>query len=339
MRREGRRISQGKYLVSLTSTLTPATTTTRFAPLRRRNDPTRKTLLELTLARESIERLLTTSKPTHIPDLRDRLHRLPWLPHLTPQILDSSRLLSHFLPKLLSASDKLVPWDLKLDAKELLNKWKSGDLSGDPLRGVTEPSSGGRGRGFDSSWPYARSCNVPGHNGLVVGQWFPLQITCVRDGAHGEMEAGIHGTKTHGALSVILSGGADNTGSEYEDDDLGSSIFYCGTKNSKNDGVATRATQYLLDAEKKKGVVRVLRSAKCGSRYAPDVGIRYDGLYRVTGKIPMGEEREAHYRFTLVREEGQPPIRCAKDWEGERRPTKYERNWRAGEGKMLGMEM
>ena len=53
--------------------------------------------------------------------------------------------------------------------------------------------------------------NVRGHNGLRVGQWWPLQICALRDGAHGKRMAGIAGSQLEGVFSVIVSGTLKST--------------------------------------------------------------------------------------------------------------------------------
>ena len=52
----------------------------------------------------------------------------------------------------------------------------------------------------------ARPCNVFGHNGLTVGQWWPYRICALRDGAHGATQGGIAGSVERGAYSVVVSG-------------------------------------------------------------------------------------------------------------------------------------
>ena len=52
----------------------------------------------------------------------------------------------------------------------------------------------------------ARPCNVFGHNGLTVGQWWPYRICALRDGAHGATQGGIAGSVEIGAYSVVVSG-------------------------------------------------------------------------------------------------------------------------------------
>ena len=52
----------------------------------------------------------------------------------------------------------------------------------------------------------ARPCNVFGHNGLTVGQWWPYRICALRDGAHGATQGGIAGSVHGGAYSIVVSG-------------------------------------------------------------------------------------------------------------------------------------
>jgi hypothetical protein len=66
--------------------------------------------------------------------------------------------------------------------------------------------------------------------------------------------------------------------------------------------------------------IRVLRSAKSKSKYAPKHGIRFDGTYEIVGKEVL-DSATAMFRFTLQRLAGQDPIR----YEGEEaRPTTEE---------------
>lgn len=51
-----------------------------------------------------------------------------------------------------------------------------------------------------------RDCRVFGHNGLAVGQWWPLRICALRDGAHGSSQGGIAGNSEVGAWSIVVSG-------------------------------------------------------------------------------------------------------------------------------------
>lgn len=140
----------------------------------------------------------------------------------------------------------------------------------------------------------------------------PLQICALRDGAHGEIEAGIHGQVGKGAYSIALSSGG------YADVDEGDFIKYCGTAGS--DCQPTAATLLLKESVKFRTPVRVLRSAAlpASSKYRPAKGLRYDGLYEMVGDPEVLDDETAMHRFTLRRRAGQNPIR----YQGaETRPT------------------
>lgn len=125
---------------------------------------------------------------------------------------------------------------------------------------------------------------------------------------------GIHGRVQSGAYSVVISGNVD-----YEDTDAdqGDTVFYSGSRGNRKDEelrgsdvppVLTNATMSLIKSEQTGSPVRLLRSQK-DSRWAPSVGIRYDGLYRVVNHVTLTtEEGIGFYRFTLNRCPDQSPI-------------------------------
>jgi len=129
-----------------------------------------------------------------------------------------------------------------------------------------------------------RDAKVFGHNGLDVGQWWPMQIVALFNGAHGSKIAGISGNAETGAYSVVTSGGA------YEelDEDRGDTMYYSGPRSHVNTDPkkpfpSTNATNALKTSQRTGRPVRVLRAAgaggsKSGSKWRPTVGIRYDGL-------------------------------------------------------------
>ncbi|KAL2753149.1 hypothetical protein ACRALDRAFT_1072880 [Sodiomyces alcalophilus JCM 7366] len=126
-----------------------------------------------------------------------------------------------------------------------------------------------------------RAAQVAGHNGLSVGDWWPMQIVALFNGAHGMIQGGISGHQSYGVYSVVVSGYYADL-----DKDLGDTIFYSGpgSHNHRNPNVAPSGTALLETSLADGGPVRVLRSASSGggdSRWAPPVGIRYDGLYQV----------------------------------------------------------
>ena len=153
-----------------------------------------------------------------------------------------------------------------------------------------------------------RNCNVEGHNGIIVGAWWP-QLRCAqRDGAHGASVGGIAGSIERGADSVVLSGG-------YEDLDLdrGHTIFYCGSDSHDNTDHETprvsQDTKALQKAMELGKLIRVIRSSRAQWEGSPSEGFRYDGLYKITGQnIRKNMKGGAFIRFTLVRESNQSRI-------------------------------
>ncbi|XP_059316228.1 E3 ubiquitin-protein ligase ORTHRUS 2-like [Lycium ferocissimum] len=131
--------------------------------------------------------------------------------------------------------------------------------------------------------------NDPERNlGVLVGETWEDRFECRQWGAHFPHVAGIAGQSDYGAQSVALSGG-------YEDDeDHGEWFLYTGSGGRDLSG--NKRTNKLQSFDQKfdklnealrvsclKGYpVRVVRSHKeKRSSYAPDKGVRYDGVYRI----------------------------------------------------------
>ena len=76
----------------------------------------------------------------------------------------------------------------------------------DVMRGIIVSADGRRTYRLNPNYrPRPRDCHVFGHNGLTVGQWWPLRVCAIRDGAHGAMMAGIAGGASVGAFSIVVS--------------------------------------------------------------------------------------------------------------------------------------
>ena len=74
------------------------------------------------------------------------------------------------------------------------------------MRGIVIVEGKRRGYKLDqNAEPPPRSCDVVGHNGLTVGQWWPRRICALRDGAHGSSMGGIAGSANTGAYSIVVS--------------------------------------------------------------------------------------------------------------------------------------
>jgi len=167
--------------------------------------------------------------------------------------------------------------------------------------------------------------DVIGRNGLQVGQWWPLRICALRDGAHGAMQAGIAGGATEGTYSIVVSSEVPahtnidtllilvTDAYEGMDKDEGNVIIYSGSNSHDNEDpknpVLTHATNGMRLAFKKRRPIRVIRTAGSPWKGAPRVGLRYDGLYTILEEKSLKNRNGGAYlAFKLVRDAGQPEI-------------------------------
>ncbi|KAL1070168.1 hypothetical protein V6Z11_D11G004200 [Gossypium hirsutum] len=131
--------------------------------------------------------------------------------------------------------------------------------------------------------------NDPARNqGVLVGECWEDRLECRQWGAHLPHVAGIAGQSNHGSQSVALSGG-------YEDDeDHGEWFLYTGSGGRDLSGNKRTSKEQSFDQKFEKMnealrvsckhgyPVRVVRSHKeKRSSYAPEKGVRYDGVYRI----------------------------------------------------------
>ena len=121
--------------------------------------------------------------------------------------------------------------------------------------------------------------SIPGYE---IGSDFQDRKELSDTGVHSPLQAGISGSSTEGADSIVLSGG-------YEDDeDFGKEIIYTGhggqdpvTKEHVEDQELSKQNKALSISMKEGLPVRVIRGAQHDSEDSPEVGYRYGGLYRV----------------------------------------------------------
>jgi putative restriction endonuclease len=114
------------------------------------------------------------------------------------------------------------------------------------------------------------------------GTVFEDRVALSKAGVHRPRQAGICGGKAEGAESIVLSGG-------YEDDfDSGDVIYYTGhggnvprTATQYKDQELDRQNMALVVSCENRTPVRVIRGAKHNSRWSPESGYVYSGLYRV----------------------------------------------------------
>lgn len=118
--------------------------------------------------------------------------------------------------------------------------------------------------------------------GFPVGHWFANRLELSASRVHPPRQAGISGSQTEGADSIILSG-------RYEDDkDYGDVIVYTGyggrdreTGKQVTHQILSRQNLALAKSCETGLPVRVVRGWSPGSAYAPESGYRYEGLYTV----------------------------------------------------------
>lgn len=170
-----------------------------------------------------------------------------------------------------------------------------------------------------------RDAKVYGDNGLSPGDWWPMQIVALFNGAHGSKMGGISGNSETGAYSVVTSGG------QYEDldQDHGNILYYSGSGSHENTdpkspSPSTSATSALQASLRTGRPVRVLRAAGTGvskskKSWRPTFGIRYDGRYRVVAtQLRTNMKGGLYEQFKLERMEDQPPL------DSKSRPTPGE---------------
>lgn len=159
-----------------------------------------------------------------------------------------------------------------------------------------------------------KSAKVYGHNGIALGTWYPFQINALFWGAHGARMAGIAGTVTSGAWSIVVA-------STYEelDTDNGDTLYYSGSNSHNNTdpqraAPASQGTKALHASIQSQNPVRVLRSGGAfGTRnqnsYLPSCGLRYDGLYRVVSyRQRLNRKGGLYDQFKLARLPDQTPL-------------------------------
>ncbi|XP_047322039.1 E3 ubiquitin-protein ligase ORTHRUS 2-like isoform X1 [Impatiens glandulifera] len=131
--------------------------------------------------------------------------------------------------------------------------------------------------------------NDPERNqGVLVGETWEDRMECRQWGAHLPHIAGIAGKADYGSQSVALSGGY------IDDEDHGEWFLYTGSggrdlsgnkrinKTQSSDQKFVKFNEALRISCKKGYPVRVVRSHKeKRSFYAPETGVRYDGVYRI----------------------------------------------------------
>ena len=142
--------------------------------------------------------------------------------------------------------------------------------------------------------------HIPGY---PEGSLFQDRAELRESGVHRPIQAGISGSQTEGAESIVLSGG-------YEDDvDYGDVLVYTGhggrdqsTGQQTYDQPFTRGNRALALSKQNGLPVRVIRGSKDDSPYSPPSGYSYDGLYAVEEFWhEVGKSGFRIWRFRLVK--------------------------------------
>ncbi|CAI2163402.1 20474_t:CDS:2 [Funneliformis geosporum] len=183
----------------------------------------------------------------------------------------------------------------------------------------------------------SRKCEIvdPDHFGPIpgvpVGSSWKYRIFCSEAGVHRPPVAGIAGKGSVGSVSIVLSGGYP------EDTDNGDEFYYtgCGGRDLKtgnkriavqtfdqelikmNEALARTCDTSIDDKNggqaknwEKSLPVRVCRSSKLAKHnptFAPEEGIRYDGIYKLVKYWPeKGTSGFKVWRFLMRRDDPEP---------------------------------
>ncbi|MEE6487651.1 hypothetical protein FKM82_014977 [Ascaphus truei] len=180
-----------------------------------------------------------------------------------------------------------------------------------------------------------RECTIVPSNhhgpvpGVPVGMSWKFRVQASESGVHRPHVAGIHGRSNDGAYSLVLAGG-------YEDDvDHGNEFTYTGSGGrdlsgnkrtaeqscdqkltNMNRALALNCSAPINDKDgsvaknwRAGKPVRVVRNAKGRkhSKYAPEDGNRYDGIYKVVKYWPeKGKSGFLVWRYLLRRDDDEP---------------------------------
>lgn len=245
-----------------------------------------------------------TERNSSLITLRRQIHDIEVLPtKLTKNLLDSTKFLGpDGLGAIVYAPREHYPTDIHMDAVALFQKLDKGNMDNSIFRGTEFTVDQNNWKPLNS-YKYCVKPNYAGEGNLRNGQWWPIKLCALRDGAHGNIKGGIHHHLGQGVFSIVLGGNP-----KYQDIDEGDTIQYCSTEG--NQGRPSHETKSFFKSYEDDLPIRVLRSSNLDDQniYRPEVGYRYDGLYHVTG-YGVVDEGKQKFRFYLARLPGQTPIR------------------------------
>ena len=171
----------------------------------------------------------------------------------------------------------------------------------------------------------ARSKRRFGHiPGVPVGTVFQSRAEAAKAGIHRPLQAGIAGSSTEGAESIVVSGGY------IDDQDFGTRIIYTGqggndsqSRRQVGDQLLERGNLALAISCDQQLPVRVIRGSGGDPLYAPASGYRYDGQFRVLRYWPeIGVDGFRIWRYELQQIDdgpiGTPTVPDGTDQPGRR---------------------
>ena len=154
--------------------------------------------------------------------------------------------------------------------------------------------------------------------GIKEDQWFKGRKEMMPSSFHRNWGAGIDGNSSEGTAAIVLSGG-------YEDDqDLGDEIIYTGAggndsksgKQIEDQTWENRGNAGLLKSMNEGFPIRVIRGHKHKSKFSPNTGYTYAGLYSVVDAWQEnGKSGFKICRFRLVYAGKNPKRKSAEEIE------------------------
>ena len=163
---------------------------------------------------------------------------------------------------------------------------------------------------------------------IEVGSWFANRAELAETGVHRPRQAGISGSGSEGADSIVVSGG-------YEDDrDMGDVIIYTGHGgNDPASGLQIADQKFevgnlALDKSRIEGLpVRVVRGSGGDPKFSPSEGYRYDGLYYVADTWrETGKSGFTIFRYRLERDDlTKPPWATPASTDQTEGPSKRQK--------------
>lgn len=142
--------------------------------------------------------------------------------------------------------------------------------------------------------------------GQPIGSTYANRPAVAAAGVHQLQMQGIAGNRREGCVSIVLNGGYDT------DEDHGETIIYTGSggQDPKRRGIHIADQDWsasdnaaLLRSQETGRPIRIVRGAKAKSRYSPQAGFRYDGLYRAVAHWERYPQPDGFRRclFHLIR--------------------------------------